>query len=92
MEGACAESCRALPECGKLSWDIPENRFLRIPVYFWGSSAAINPEGQTDGDGIVPGFFSTAPSVVVLNPITVTCFFSSLEQVLQTLEGGTALV
>lgn len=89
--GACSESCRAMPESGKLSWDIPENRSLRRSQYFLGRSAAVNPGGQLDGDRIVPDFPSTAPSVVVLDPIILSCSFS-LEQVLETLGGGTVLV
>lgn len=62
-----------------------------IPV-FLGRSAAVNPGGQLHGEGIVPAFPSIATSVVVLEPITLTGSFSSLEQVLETLGGGTVLV
>lgn len=62
-----------------------------IPV-FLGRSAAVNPGGQLHGEGIVPALLSAAPSVVVLEPITLTGSFSSLEQVLETLGEGTVLV
>lgn len=92
VEGACSEPYHALPESGKPSRGIPESTSLRRTLYLGGTSAVVNPRGQLERDGVVPGFPSTAPSVVGLDTITLACSFSSLEQASETLRGGTVLV
>jgi len=53
---------------GKPSWGIPDNRSLGRSLYFWSRSAAVNPGGQLDGDGIVPQFPYALPVWLYLDP------------------------
>lgn len=89
VEGTCSDSCHAPPESGKLSWGIPENRYLRRSLYFLGRSAAVNPGGQLDGWDCSRLPFHRSQCD---RPYHARMFIFFLEKVLQTLGGRTVLV
>lgn len=88
VKGACSESCLSLE-----SWAGASQRTgLSGDPYFWGRRADVKPGDHLDGDEDVPDFLSAAASVVVSDPISLTCLFSSLEGVLESPGEGAVLL